>query len=254
MSKGRWIWQQKSIHSPVCLCKYSRGKSKIINGEGEQPSRLAWMLQPPRKINDKNVLQHIDRLNAIESLALPDGIVLSVHQNRLLKLAREGRKMSSQDLAKFTDVRRYASLVYVISEARAILTDEVIDLHERILGSLFSREKRTQAERLQQTGKLIQSKLKQYVTVGQEFINNVEETRLLSRKDNFDPLHLITEKYSTLRKYSPGCCPHCSSGLHPPQCSSVTRLIPSERCIENNSEKYHLPRQPGLSRKAGERW
>lgn len=49
-------------------------------------------------INGKNVLQHIDRLNAIESLALPDGIALSVHQNRLLKLAREGRKMSSRDL------------------------------------------------------------------------------------------------------------------------------------------------------------
>ena len=199
---------------------------RLLVSEGEQPSRLAWMLQPPGKINGKNVLQHIDRLNAIESLALPDGIALSVHQNRLLKFAREGRKMSSRDLAKFTDVRRYASLVCVISEARATLTDEVIDLHERILGSLFSRAKRTQAERLQQTGKLIQSKLKQYATVGQallnaresgedpwaaiedvlpwqEFINSVEETRFLSRKDNFDPLHLITEKYSTLRKYVP---------------------------------------------------
>lgn len=68
--------------------------------------------------------------------------------------------MSRRDLAKFTNVRRYASLVCIIFEARATLTDEVIDLHEHILGSLFSREKRTQAERLQQNGKLIQSKLK----------------------------------------------------------------------------------------------
>ncbi|WP_137963075.1 Tn3 family transposase, partial [Klebsiella variicola] len=198
----------------------------LLISEGEQPSRLAWLLQPPGKINGKNVLQHIDRLNSIAALGLPDGIALSVHQNRLLKLAREGRKMSSRDLAKFTDVRRYATLVCIITEARATLTDEVIDLHERILGSLFSRAKRTQAERLQQTGKLIQSKLKQYVTVGQallnaresgedpwtaiedvlpwqEFINSVEETRFLSRKGNFDALHLITEKYSTLRKYAP---------------------------------------------------
>lgn len=51
------------------------------------------------------------------------------------------RKMNSRDLAKFMDVRRYASLVCVISAARATLTDEVIDLHERTLGSLFSREK-----------------------------------------------------------------------------------------------------------------
>lgn len=184
--------------------------------------------------------------------------------------------MSSRDLARFTDVRRYASLVCIISEARSILTDEVIDLHERILSSLFSRAKRTQAERLQQTGKLIQSKLKQYVTVGQallnaresgedpwaaiedvlpwqEFINSVEETRFLSRKDNFDPLHLITENTVRCVNTPPGCCPCCSSGLHPPQCSSVTHWIPSEICIENNSEKYRLPRQSGSSRKAGER-
>ena len=36
--------------------------------------------------------------------------------------------MSSRDLAIFTDVRRYASLVCIISETRATLTDEVIDL------------------------------------------------------------------------------------------------------------------------------
>ncbi|MEQ1975447.1 Tn3 family transposase [Xenorhabdus sp. SGI240] len=193
---------------------------------GDEPlSRLKWLLQPPGKINGKNVLQHIDRLNAIAGLALPEGIELSVHQNRLLKLAREGRKMSSRDLIKFSDTRRYATLVCIIAEARATLTDEIIELHERILGSLFSKEKRKQAERLQQTGKLIQSKLRQYITVGQallmareygkdpwaaiedvlpwpEFITSLEETQLLARKGNFEPLHLITEKYSTLRKYA----------------------------------------------------
>lgn len=198
----------------------------LLISEGEQPSRLAWLLQPPSKINGKNVLQHIDRLNSITALELPDGIELSVHQNKLFKLAREGRKMSSRDLAKFTDIRRYATLVCVIQEARATLTDEVIELHERIIGGLFSQGKRKQAERLQLTGKLIQSKLRQYVTVGQallharksgedpwaaiedvipwqEFVNSLEETQLLSRKGNFAPLHLITEKHSTLRKYAP---------------------------------------------------
>ncbi|CAI1234971.1 Transposase and inactivated derivatives, TnpA family [Serratia ficaria] len=94
----------------------------LLISEGEQPSRLAWLLQPPGKINGKNVLQHIDRLNAIAALELPEGLALTVHQNRLLKLAREGRKMSSRDLAKFTDVRRYATLVCVIQEARATLS------------------------------------------------------------------------------------------------------------------------------------
>ncbi|AXI24628.1 Tn3 transposase DDE domain protein [Cardinium endosymbiont of Sogatella furcifera] len=189
-------------------------------------SRLAWMLQPPGNINGKNVLQHIERLNTIVAMDLPVGIGRLVHQNRLLKLAREGRNMSSRDLTKFSSSRRYAILICVIEEARATLTDEIIDLHERILNSMFSRAKRTQAERLQQTGKLIQSKLYQYIAVGQaltearesgedpwtaiehvipwqEFITSLEETRFLTKKSNFDPLHIVIEKYSTLRKYAP---------------------------------------------------
>lgn len=236
----------------------------LISGD-EQLSRLAWLLQPPGKINGKNVLQHIDRLNAIEGLALPEGISLSVHQNRLLKLAREGRKMNSRDLAKFSETRRYAMLVCVISEARATLTDEIIELHERILGSLFSRAKRTQAERLQKTGKLIQSKLKQYLTVGQallnaresgddpwtaiegvlpwpEFVASLEETQFLARKDNFEPLNLITEKYSTLRKYAPVCYQHCNSRQLLQRCHLVKRLRPLKKYTENNSERCRHPR------------
>ncbi|EFO4726406.1 Tn3 family transposase, partial [Escherichia coli] len=36
-----------------------------------------------------------------------------------------------------------------------------------------------------------------------EFVASLDETRHLARKNNFDPLHIITEKYSTLRKYAP---------------------------------------------------
>ncbi|MCW9529327.1 Tn3 family transposase [Klebsiella grimontii] len=199
---------------------------RLLESSDNQPSRLTWLLQPPGKINGKNVLQHLDRLSSIESLALPEGIDRTIHQNRLLKLAREGRKMSSRDLTRFSAARRHAILVCVLEEARATLTDEVIELHERMLNSLFSKAKRTQAERLQQTGKLIQSKLRQYIDVGQalsdardsggdpwlaienilpwpEFVASLEETRHLARKNNFDPLHIITEKYSTLRKYAP---------------------------------------------------
>lgn len=234
--------------------RHKTALDNLLASGDEQLSRLAWMLQPPGKINGKNVLQHIDRLNAIEGLALPEGITLSVHQNRLLKLAREGRKMSSRDLAKFSGTRRYAMLVCIISEARATLTDEIIELHERILGSLFSRAKRTQAERLQKTGKLIQSKLRQYLTVGQallnaresgedpwaaiedvlpwpEFITSLEETQFLARKDNFDPLHLLTEKYSTLRKYAP----RMLSAL---QFSAAPSALPLGNALDTVREMY----------------
>jgi hypothetical protein len=40
--------------------------------------------------------RHLGRLSSIESLALPEGIDRTIHQNRLLKLAREGRKLFSE--------------------------------------------------------------------------------------------------------------------------------------------------------------
>ncbi|EIL1430587.1 hypothetical protein LLB57_004755 [Escherichia coli] len=158
-------------------------------------------------------------------MALPEGVERTAHQNSLLKLAREGRKMGSRDLADFSPARRYATMVCVLTEARATIIDEIIELHERILGSMFSRAKHQQAERLQKTGKLIQQKLRQYFSVGQaildarnagedplsaiervlpwdDFVVSLEETKLLARKDNFELLHFITEKFSTLRKLS----------------------------------------------------
>ncbi|HNL98909.1 MAG TPA: DUF4158 domain-containing protein, partial [Accumulibacter sp.] len=51
---------------------------------------LAWLRQSPVKPNSRHMLEHIERLKAWQALDLPSGIERSVHQNRLLKIAREG--------------------------------------------------------------------------------------------------------------------------------------------------------------------
>ncbi|MBE0772546.1 hypothetical protein IH721_25805, partial [Escherichia coli] len=50
-------------------------------------------------------LEHIERLKAWQALDLPSGIERLVHQNRLLKIAREGGQMTPADLAKFEPQR-----------------------------------------------------------------------------------------------------------------------------------------------------
>jgi len=103
----------------------------------DKTALLTWLRQSPAKPNSKYMLEHIDRLKAWQALNLPAGIEHLVHQNRLLKIAREGGQMTPADLAKFESQRRYATLVALAIEGMSTVTDEIIDLHDRILGRLF---------------------------------------------------------------------------------------------------------------------
>ncbi|HFK7527745.1 TPA: hypothetical protein ACGZVU_005056, partial [Escherichia coli] len=49
--------------------------------------------------NSRHMLEHIERLKAWQALDLPSGIERLVHQNRLLKIAREGGQMRGLTLS-----------------------------------------------------------------------------------------------------------------------------------------------------------
>ena len=78
--------------------------------DGNQKTVLAWLREAPAKSNSRHMRRHIERLQALQAIDLPTGMDLLVHQNRLLKLAREGGQMTPADLAKFETQRRYATL------------------------------------------------------------------------------------------------------------------------------------------------
>jgi hypothetical protein len=131
---------------------------------------LAWLRQSPVKPNSRHMLEHIERLKAWQALDLPSGIERLVHQNRLLKIAREGGQMTPADLAKFEPQRRYATLVALAIEGMATVTDEIIDLHDRIIGKLFNAAKNKHQQQFQASGKAINDKVRLYGRIGQALI------------------------------------------------------------------------------------
>lgn len=194
--------------------------------ENSKASTLAWIRQSPSAPNAKNLLEHLHRLKTMEALTLPTKIGRHIHQNRLLKLAREGGQMTAQHLRDFETSRRYATLVAVILEAKATVVDEIIDLHDRILGALFNRAKRNHEQKFQQSGKAINDKLRMYLRIGNvlldarqagadpfaaiesiiswdAFSQSVLEAQKLVQSEDFDYLPLISHGYSQIRKYAP---------------------------------------------------
>lgn len=189
-------------------------------------SVLTWLRQPPGPPKPKHVLIHLERLQTLHALWLPDGLAYAIHQNRLLKLAREGGQMTAQHLRDLEPARRYATLVAVILDTRATLIDEIIDLHERFMASLFSQAKRTHADRFQESGKAINDKVRLYSRIGRALLDakqsgddpfaaieaiipwevfraSIAEAEELAQPEAFDYLALVGDGFHQLRRYAP---------------------------------------------------
>jgi hypothetical protein len=189
-------------------------------------STLTWLRQPPGFPNAKHILKHLTRLHTPCALDLPDRLEQAVHHNHLLKLAREGAAMTAQHLRDLEPRRRHATLVAVVLDTRATVTDESIDLHDRIMGTLFNRAKRTHAEQFQQAGYTLHDTVRLFCTVGQAllaartsgldpfaaietvvpwdvFAARVADAEKLARPERFDFLGQLGSGYSQLRRYAP---------------------------------------------------
>jgi hypothetical protein len=127
---------------------------------------LAWLRQSPVKPNSRHMLEHIERLKAWQALDLlrhrAAGSPEPAAQDR-----PRGGQMTPADLAKFEPQRRYATLVALAIEGMATVTDEIIDLHDRILGKLFNAAKNKHQQQFQASGKAINAKVRLFGRIGQ---------------------------------------------------------------------------------------
>lgn len=193
---------------------------------GTPYSTLTWLRIPPGALSARGILAHIERLRAIRALGLPADIGKSVHQNRLLRIAREAAQTAVTDLRDYEKTRRHATLVALLVETAATLTDEIVDLHDRMMGSFFAKAKHAYERSLAESGDSIQEKVRIFAQVGtalidakaqgqnafaaieaiipwEVFAQNVEDARKLAHDASFDQLTLVGNHYGQLRRYAP---------------------------------------------------
>jgi len=194
--------------------------------KGSPYSTLAWLRLPAGAPTPKAVLTHIERLRAVREIGLAPDTVQRVHRNRLLQLAREGAQSAVYQLKEYERDRRHGTLVALMAETAATLTDEILELHDRLIGSFFTQSKNKYERAFAEQGKAINDKVRLFAKVGsalvaareqgddafaaieaivpwQAFSDSVREAGELARDENFNPLSLITEHYPQLRRYGP---------------------------------------------------
>ena len=135
--------------------------------------------------------------------------------------------VSSEGLPWYSILRRTDEVTFaMLLETSATLTDEILDLNDRLLGSTFAKAKRDFEASFQDAGRAINDKVRLYAKIGQalieakasqsdpflaiesivpweRFTQTVAEAEQLARTEDFDYLGFLGDSYPQLRRYMP---------------------------------------------------
>jgi hypothetical protein len=93
-----------------------------------------------------------------------------VHQARLALLAREAGRTTVQHVAGYERQRRHATLVAISLDLAASLTDQAIDLFDRLICAMFRKAEGRHARTFQSDARAINEKVRLYASVGAALI------------------------------------------------------------------------------------
>ena len=187
---------------------------------------LTWIRQVTGKTAPVTLLRFLERITFLKSIGLPPEQGRILHQNRLFSLAREGTHYTPQFLARMHAERRYAILTAFVAETIASLTDQVLQMHDRMIQQMMRRGEQNHQEAFQRSGRAINDKMRLFAQVGkaliaarekktdafaaietvltwEEFLARVSEAEALAQPEEFDYLDHIEAHYIQIHRYAP---------------------------------------------------
>ncbi len=237
-------------------------------------SWLTWLRQMPEAATPTAMLGLIERLEHVRGIGIAPSRGHLVHQARLAQLAREAGRTTVQHVAGYERQRRHATLVAISLDLSASLTDQAVDLFERLVGAMFRKAEGRHARAFQADARAINEKVHLYARVGtalitaredkqdaynaiialmpwEKFRTSVAEAEALARPEEFDAYQNLGEHYAAIRRWSPTFLAAFEFESVPAS-ASLMRAI-GVLCEANRLEKSTLPKSAPTGF-AGQRW
>jgi len=185
-------------------------------------THLSWLRQAPSVTSPKSIKQLVERLLYLRELSLP-ALPITLHQNRVLQLARKCSKYQAQPLLNFSRDRRHALLVAYLFELSQDLTDQALDQFDKLLGELLRKGERRQEKQLQMNSRQMNSHLTIFTKATEAFLKartegndpvqalldavpevqlqaTVDSAKQFLRPEDLDSLDLIGSRYAPMRQ------------------------------------------------------
>jgi hypothetical protein len=114
----------------------------LIVAKDEERTPLAWLREWPEAPRQRNLVELVDRLEAVRKLGVAADREKRIHRARYAAIARECAIVSAQHLSGFDTPRRLATLAVFAREMEATLIDAALGMFGKMLGSVFRRADR----------------------------------------------------------------------------------------------------------------
>jgi TnpA family transposase len=147
-------------------------------------TRLSWLREAPELASARSLRKVVERLTFLRGLGLPEPD-RRLHPNRLRQLARRGAQYPVQSLAQFSPPQRQVLFAAYLPDLRVELTDQALDMLDKLLGELLRKGERKQESHFQTNAKVLNRHLM--------VLTAASDALLIARREGRDPFAAVFE-------------------------------------------------------------
>nr|WP_306286604.1 DUF4158 domain-containing protein [Sphingomonas sp. Ant20] len=189
-------------------------------------SQLALLKTIPIAPKPDHIRQILDRLRQVRKIGISPDVAGRIHADRFRQYVREGRASPAYMIERYIPSRRRATLVAFLLDLEERLTDNALEMADKLIGSIFTRAKKRSGtqlchhveERGAADADLWQDDRRadrcgRYRrrpdggpgrSVGWHTLLKARpEVATIAETANLDPLTVAADRYATLRKFAP---------------------------------------------------
>ncbi|PZQ66295.1 MAG: Tn3 family transposase, partial [Variovorax paradoxus] len=189
-------------------------------------SQLASLKTIPVAARPDHIRQILDRLRQVRKIGISPDVAGRIHADRFRQYVREGRASPAYMIERYIPSRRRATLVAFLLDLEERLTDNALEMADKLIGSIFTRAKNAQARSYATTSKNVArlmlifrrtiDALTDAVDTGEDPMEALDasvgwntllkarpEVATIAETANLDPLTVAADRYATLRKFAP---------------------------------------------------
>ncbi|GAA5534097.1 Tn3 family transposase [Deinococcus aluminii] len=192
----------------------------------DQPlSPYARLKQPAGRVRPSTLLRLLDRLGFVRSFPVRHPLLASLPQNRLDHLAAEGKRLGASNLADYEPSRRRATILARLIDLSQTLTDDILEMHDRLMLSYLRESEREGMAVFQEQGKTVLERLRTFQQVCEALVEareqeadpfraveavlpwstlvaTVRDTEAAEQAGQLDPMHHLLKSYPKVRSYA----------------------------------------------------